>query len=62
MPQSLLRTVTINGEPITPKAPGRKSDAEIGREHLLFRVDPQVSYVSPAFAGDDAEFWNPRRQ
>src|ERR1700761_1368751 len=39
MPQSLLRTVTINGEPITPKAPGRKSDAEIGRER---------KYLTPA--------------
>ncbi len=38
------------------------SDVEIGREHLLFRVDPQVSYVSPAFAAEDAEFWKPRRQ
>jgi hypothetical protein len=38
------------------------SPGEIGREHLLFRVDPALSYVSPAFAGDEADYWKPRRQ
>jgi hypothetical protein len=46
-------------EPLMDSSAG---DAEVGREHLLFRVDPQVSYVSPAFAAEDAEFWKPRRQ
>jgi hypothetical protein len=35
---------------------------EIGREHLLFRIDPRLSYVSAAFAGEDSEFWKPQRQ
>ena len=39
MSQSLLRTVTIDGERTRPKAPGRKSDAEIGRER---------KYLTPA--------------
>lgn len=38
------------------------SDGEVGREHLLFRIDPRLSYVSADFAGDDAAFWNPSRQ
>ena len=41
---------------------GQWSDQEIGREHLLFRVDPRLSYVSAGFAGDDSAFWNPQRQ
>ncbi len=35
---------------------------EIGREHFLMRIDPQLSFVSPAFAAGDAEFWKPQRQ
>lgn len=33
------------------------ASAEISREHLLFRVDPRISYVSDAFAEADPEFW-----
>lgn len=36
------------------------ADALLGRESLLFRVEPRASYVSAAFAGSDAEFWHPR--
>jgi hypothetical protein len=33
------------------------SDTEISREHLLFRVEPRISYVSRDFADVDPEFW-----
>ncbi|MGD0777764.1 MAG: hypothetical protein ABSC05_33665 [Candidatus Solibacter sp.] len=33
------------------------SDTEIGREHLLFRVEPRISYVADDFANADPEFW-----
>jgi hypothetical protein len=33
------------------------ADVEIGREHLLFRVEPRISYVSSDFADVDPEFW-----
>ena len=33
------------------------SDTEISREHLLFRVEPRISYVSSEFADADPEFW-----
>lgn len=43
-------------------AADQQSENALGREHLLFRVDPQISYVSPGFAGGDAEYWKPARQ
>jgi hypothetical protein len=33
------------------------SDTEISREHLLFRVEPRISYVSNDFADVDLDFW-----
>ena len=33
------------------------SDTEMSREHLLFRVEPRISYVSDDFAEVDADFW-----
>ena len=33
------------------------AEAEISREHLLFRVDPRISYVSDDFASADPAFW-----
>jgi hypothetical protein len=33
------------------------AEAEISREHLLFRVDPRISYVSDDFAAADPAFW-----
>jgi hypothetical protein len=33
------------------------SESEISQEHLLFRIDPRISYVSDAFAESDPEFW-----
>ena len=39
MSPSVLRTVTIDGEPVRPRARGRRSDAEIGRDR---------KYLTPA--------------
>jgi hypothetical protein len=36
------------------------ADGEISREHLLFRVEPRMSYVSDGFAEADREFWRPK--
>jgi hypothetical protein len=33
------------------------AQAELSREHLLFRVEPRISYVSDGFAEADAGFW-----
>jgi hypothetical protein len=35
--------------------------AEQSREHLLFRVDPRISWVSDEFAAADQEFWRGKR-
>jgi hypothetical protein len=39
------------------KAKSTATHADIGREHLLLRVEPRLSYVSDAFAEGDREFW-----
>jgi hypothetical protein len=36
-------------------------ESEISREHLLFRVDPRLSYVSDEFAAMDQAFWRAGR-
>ena len=36
------------------------ADGEISREHLLFRVEPRMSYVSDGFAEADRGFWRPK--
>ena len=38
------------------------SDTEISREHLLFRVEPRISYVSSEFADMDPEFWRAKQK
>ncbi|MCU1237624.1 MAG: hypothetical protein JWP63_5591 [Candidatus Solibacter sp.] len=38
------------------------ADTEISREHLIFRVEPRISYVSSEFADVDPEFWRGKRQ
>lgn len=35
-------------------------DSELSREHLLFRVEPRLSYVSDGFASIDPDFWRPK--
>jgi len=42
------------------KAAPKAADIEIGREHLLFRVEPRLSYVSDDFASGDQQFWRGR--
>ena len=37
------------------------ADVEISREHLLFRVEPRISYVADDFAQTDPEFWRGKR-
>ena len=48
----------------TGARPGSKiaADIEISREHLLFRVDPQISWVSQGFVSADPEFWEGKRR
>ncbi len=42
---------------------GKKASAmEISREHLLFRVEPRISWVSDEFAAPDAEFWRGKQK
>lgn len=35
------------------------ADTELVREHLWFRIEPRISYVSDEFASGDAGFWHP---
>jgi hypothetical protein len=35
-------------------------DSELSREHLMFRVEPRLSYVSDGFASIDPDFWRPK--
>ncbi len=44
------------------RAPKSSVDVEISREHLLLRVDPQISWVSEGFVAADPEFWKPKRR
>lgn len=37
-------------------------ESEISRVHLLFRVEPAMSYVSDDFASADVEFWRAKTQ
>jgi len=39
------------------KSAPKQAEIDIGREHLLFRVDPRLSYVSDDFAAIDQAFW-----
>jgi len=43
------------------KAAPKAADIEIVREHLLFRVEPRLSYVSDDFAAVDETFWRGRK-
>jgi hypothetical protein len=39
------------------QAAPKAADIELSREHLLFRVEPRLSYVSDDFAAGDQAFW-----
>ncbi|MEO8596389.1 MAG: hypothetical protein ABI759_23930 [Candidatus Solibacter sp.] len=43
---------------VVPKA---TYEAEVNREHLLFRVEPRISYVSNDFAEVDPDFWRGKK-
>jgi hypothetical protein len=43
------------------KAEPKAADIEISAEHLLFRVEPRLSYVSDDFAAGDPAFWRGKR-
>jgi hypothetical protein len=40
------------------QAAPKAADIELSREHLLFRVEPRLSYVSDDFAAGDQAFWH----
>jgi len=55
--EALART-PLGGEVFGPRpAKAPPPEAEIGREHMLFRLEPGMSYVSDEFAAADPEFW-----
>jgi hypothetical protein len=39
------------------KTAPKQAELEIAREHMLFRVEPRLSYVSDDFAASDGGFW-----
>jgi hypothetical protein len=43
---------------------GRRTaaSAEFSLEHLLFRVEPRISFVSDDFASADPDFWRPKQR
>jgi hypothetical protein len=43
-----------------PKAAAKVADIELGRLHMLFRIEPSLSYVSDELAGESPEFWRGR--
>ena len=67
-PQIVSLRAMDDGVPQTPeyarsvaearsKARSTTSPAAVAREHLLFRVEPRLSYVSDDFAQGNTEFW-----
>jgi hypothetical protein len=37
------------------------ADTEISREHLLFRIEPKISWLADDFAQTDPEFWRGKK-
>jgi len=67
-----LRTLDQGVAPVPPYAEGLAAartsegsklaaETEIGSEHLLFRVEPRISYVSDEFASADTSFWRGKK-
>jgi hypothetical protein len=46
--------------PVHAESSKAAAESEISRVHLLFRVEPGLSYVSDDFASADLEFWRPK--
>jgi hypothetical protein len=44
-------------EPAAKAAGKAAAEGDVTREHLLFRVEPSLSWVSDEVAGGDPEFW-----
>jgi hypothetical protein len=44
-----------------PRAAAKTADSELSRTHLLFRIEPGMSYVSDEFAAESPDFWRPKR-
>lgn len=42
------------------KTGGKVADSELGRSHMLFRIEPSLSYVSDELAGESPDFWRSR--
>ncbi len=53
-------TARIASGDIHPRKEKTAAEVAFGREHLLFRVEPKMSYVTEAIAEADPEFWNPK--
>jgi len=71
-PIMTLRTMDDGRNPVPVYAEGlaaarqkegkeKTADTEISREHLLFRVEPKISWVADDFAAGDEEFWRGRK-
>jgi hypothetical protein len=56
-----MQRLSTYAEPFSGAESAAGLNSVIGREHLLFRVDPKLSFVSADFAGEDAPFWKPQR-
>jgi hypothetical protein len=60
-----VNPVPVYAEGLAAKAKeGSKlaAGSEISREHLIFRVEPRISYVSSDFADVDPEFWRSNKR
>lgn len=71
-PITTLRTMDDGRNPVPVYAEGLASarqsegkqlttETEISREHLLFRVEPRISWVADDFAEGDVEFWRGKK-
>jgi len=60
-----VNPVPVYAEGLAAKAKeGSKlaAGSEISREHLIFRVEPRISYVSSDFADVDPDFWRSNKR
>ncbi len=60
-----VNPVPVYAEGLAAKAKeGSKlaAGSEISREHLIFRVEPRISYVSSEFADVDPDFWRSNKR
>lgn len=55
-----LARAPVYAESISKAAGKIAAESAISRVHLLFRVEPGMSYVSDDFAAADPDFWRPK--